>query len=74
MWIFKVTTGTSDFGDRYVARYGQGVMEGGGFKHYPRSDYVIASDLDELRQVMPEGCVIFSRDAADDPVIVETWV
>ncbi len=74
MGMFTVTYGTSDFGQRYVVRYGHGVMEGGVFKQHVRSDYVIASDLDTLRQVMPEDCVIFSRDAADDPVIVETWI
>lgn len=74
MSLFTVTHKTADFGDKYVARYGHGVMEGGEFKHYSRPEIVTADTLEELRGVMPEGCVVFDRDECDPPVIVETWI
>jgi hypothetical protein len=40
----------------------------------PTEDFAIALTLAEARAEVPRGRVRLARSAADDPVIVETWV
>jgi hypothetical protein len=67
--IWSVTTGTRDYGNRYVAR--PIVVP----ERRPREEDggLIANSLDELRKLLPLGLTWMDRNPNDDPVIVETW-
>ena len=38
------------------------------------SEFLVADDLESLRQKLPAGLVRMDRNPGDDPVIVETWI
>jgi hypothetical protein len=41
----------------------------------PTGDFTLSPDLEWLRaQFIARGLICLPRDAADDPVIVETWI
>ena len=68
--IWTVTTGTRDFGPRYVARphkIGRGSAT-------PMAVYLVADSLDKLRAMLPPGLTRMSRDPEDQAVIVENWI
>ena len=68
--IWTVTANTSDYPGQYVARRHE-CRTGGVFAS---DDHHVADTLDEVRTMLPRGLVRFPRDAADDPVIVESWL
>jgi hypothetical protein len=80
MWV--VTTGTKDFGHRFVARPHfvgdvRNVQIGGVIQTaadtLASARYLIADTLEELRGLLPPGLVRISRAEQDDAVIVESW-
>ncbi len=38
------------------------------------TDFFLADDLNGIREQLPGGLHCLSREAGDDPVIVETWL
>lgn len=67
--IWSVTTGTKDFGNRYVAR----PIVAPALHPRQEDGYLIADTLSGLRQKLPHGLSRMDRYPTDDPVIVETW-
>lgn len=56
-----------DFPNNYVARRFE--------LEQPTSDVILSSDLESLRaELMARGLVCLTRNPADDPVILETWL
>jgi hypothetical protein len=79
MWV--VTTGTKDFGRRFVARAHlvgdkskiQIGPAGTFFGSRVSARYLIADTLEDLRRLLPPGLVRLDRADQDDRVIVESW-
>lgn len=83
--IWTVTTGTADFGSRFVARPhfagGKRSMRGPRPAHGPvqpqtfiSTRYLIADTLEDLRRLLPPGLVCLGRLDEDHRTIVESWV
>lgn len=70
MHLFVITTGTSDFGDRYVVRPHRALP---GRLEIEPTPISVTTSLMEARETIPPGCVFLGRQKGDDPVIVETW-
>lgn len=80
--IWTVTTGTKDFGSRFVARphfvghtreAHRGISERRVAETFASARYLIADTLEDLRRLLPAGLFRMDRDRDDEPVIVETW-
>jgi hypothetical protein len=82
--IWTVTTGTADFGSRFVARPhfggGQRSIRGPGpaqavqVETFASARYLIADTLEDLRKLLPPGLVCLGRLDEDERTIVESWV
>ncbi|MBA1280438.1 hypothetical protein [Stutzerimonas stutzeri] len=59
----------ADHPQQYVARRWIAIP-----KAEPTSEFLVADDLESLRQKLPTGLVRMDRNPGDDPVIVETWI
>lgn len=68
LWVWTVTTGTSDFPGRYVCRPHSTKLGG------PFGFALISDTLDGVRAQLPWGLSRLNREPGDDPVIVETWI
>lgn len=67
-WI--VLFNPSDFPGKYVVRrndIGRGAV-------IATEEHHVGDTLDEVRAVVPAGCVMLPRYANDDPAIVEVWL
>src|SRR5262245_6284998 len=72
MVLWTVTTGTKDYGARYVARPHLPCL--GGDAHV-LACVLLADSLDALRARMPPGLSgIMERSPDDNPVVVESWI
>jgi len=67
--VWTVTTGTKDYGDKFVAR--PNAIRGG---PRPLPVVLIADTLETLQKKLPVGLFQMPRQIGDDPVIIETWV
>jgi hypothetical protein len=68
--IWTVYRSPSDHPGKWVLR-GHDVTAAGSV---PRPDCIVADTLDLIRDHLPPGLCRLPRDAADDPVIYESWV
>ncbi len=68
MFVIYAKT-TRDFPGRYVARMHLSRPE-----PVPTKFFIAHDDLDALRRLMPACSTCFTRVAADDPTILETWM
>jgi hypothetical protein len=68
--LWTVRANPSDFPGKFVARR----HEIGAGWHGPTADHHIADTLEELRRALPPGLTRLERSAADDPVILESWL
>jgi len=60
----------ADFPDKFVARLWVSGRDGG----KPTRFMAIRDTLAQIRETIPPGMMPLSRNAIDDPVIVETWL
>ena len=68
--VWTVMQGTADFGSSVVCRPHL-VTDG---MTAPVLRYLIAEDLEGLREQLPPGLCRSARSVWDDPVILETWM
>lgn len=68
MWI--IYDHPLDFPQYFVARR----WEAHPGRPMPTDDLMMAEDLGDLRDALPEGLYPLARDEMDDPTIVEVWL
>ena len=69
MWV--IYERPKDYPDGFVVRR-QSAVPGGQILIDRVAQY--APDLETARRLVPPGLVMLTRNAEDDPVIVETWL
>ena len=67
---WTIYANTSDFPRHFAVRMWW--VEDVTVVHHPIA--VLCDTLDEAREQVPAGAFCVGREAADDPVIVETWL
>lgn len=60
-----------DFPRSYVVRVWRMVY---GNQFTPDDDYQLAENLNQARELIPEGMYQLDRSESDDPFIVEVWI
>jgi hypothetical protein len=68
--IWTIYRRPTDYPDHFVARCWE-VTRGRGL---PTERILLSADLELLRAMLPPGLFCLSRNAKDDPVIVESWL
>lgn len=72
--MFVITTGTKDYGERFVVREHRIGAEGVKVAAFPLA---VVDTLESARVALHRsqpGLVCLGRDPSDDPVIVESWL
>jgi len=68
--IWTITTGTKDYGPKFVARPHH-IVSGGIILG---AECLVADNLDQVRALLPPGLDCIGRQDDDEPVIVESWL
>ena len=67
--VWTIYDRPADFPDSVVARRWLLTVDG-----LAPADFLVAPSIDAVRQLIPPGLVCITRDPADDPHVVESWL
>lgn len=70
MKTYTIYKNPLDFPDKYVMR----VFENTSIGSVPTSEIAVSTNLENVRDAIPAGCICIARSPDDDPVILETWI
>lgn len=70
--VYTVYYNPADFPGQYVVR--RFVVTSGSAPQADESPLYVGDSLERARDIIPPGLYCFSGDAADEPIVVESWM